>query len=123
MQEEKITMKYYEIVLIVHPDKSDKVQHIINEYKKFVNLKNGIVYRCEDWGRRQLAYRIKKLQKAHYVLINIEILPDKIKEVKKKLQFDENIIRYLIMLIKNKVIESSIMLNIKREAKENRSSV
>ncbi|QCI19553.1 30S ribosomal protein S6 [Buchnera aphidicola] len=116
-------MKYYEIVLMIHPDKSDKVKVFISNYNRFIVEKKGKVHRTEDWGRRQLAYPIKKLQKAHYILMNIELSSNYIHEVRKKIQFDNFIIRHLIMCTTKNNITPSIMMNaVKEQQQEKRLS-
>jgi len=115
-------MKYYEIVLMIHPDKSDKVKNFMNNYDRFIVEKQGKVHRIEDWGRRQLAYPIKKLQKAHYILMNIELKSIYIDDVRKKIQFDNFIIRHLIMCTIKNNITPSIMMNTVKEQQEKRFS-
>jgi len=115
-------MKYYEIVLMIHPDKSEKVKSFISNYEKFIVEKQGKIHRIEDWGRRQLAYPIKKLQKAHYILMNIELQSNCINEVRKKIQFDSFIIRNLIMCTIKNNVTPSIMMDVTKEQKDKRSS-
>ncbi|WP_343182509.1 30S ribosomal protein S6 [Buchnera aphidicola] len=111
-------MRHYEIILMIHPDQTiDQVINIINEYKKFVKKHSGIIHRLEDWGRRQLSYAIKKLHKAHYVLLNIELNTDSMVQLKEKLYFDSVIIRNLIIHMKNSIKTVSPMLKLKDEKK------
>ena len=76
-------MRHYEIVVMVHPDQSDQVPAMIERYKNMVESDGGAVHRMEDWGRRQLAYPVAKLHKAHYVLLNIECSDAVLKELEK----------------------------------------
>lgn len=115
-------MRHYEIVLMIHPDQtSEQLIKVINSYKQFIITHNGLIHRFEDWGRRQLAYAIKKLHKAYYVLMNIELSSDILDQLKEKFRFDEIIIRNLILNVKNKVEVTSPMLKIKDEKKISKS--
>ncbi|CAL4043990.1 30S ribosomal protein S6 [Buchnera aphidicola (Anoecia corni)] len=115
-------MKYYEIVIMIHPDKSDKVKNFISNYDKFIVEKQGKIHRTEDWGRRQLAYPIKKLQKAHYILMNIELNSNYINDVRKKIQFDNFVIRHLIMCTIKNNVTPSIMMNVSKEQQDKKLS-
>ncbi|QCI26162.1 30S ribosomal protein S6 [Buchnera aphidicola] len=111
-------MRHYEIVLMIHPDQtSEQLIKIINIYKQFILKNNGLIHRFEDWGRRQLAYSVKKLRKAYYILMNIELSPHNIDQFKKILRFDNFVIRNLILNVKNKINSISPMLKIKDEKK------
>lgn len=104
-------MRHYEIVLMIHPDQTpEQILKIIGNYKTFVINNNGIVHRLEDWGRRQLAYTIKKLQKAYYILMNIELSVKILAALKEKIIFDSIIIRNLIINLKRPVVDISPML-------------
>ncbi|WP_422667444.1 30S ribosomal protein S6 [Buchnera aphidicola] len=111
-------MRHYEIIFMIHPDQSEKVPAIIDNYKKIIHDNSGIIHRIEDWGRRQLSYSIKKLHKAHYVLMNIEVLPSIIHQLEKDFRFNNAIIRNLIMYMKKAIVESSPMIKNKDEKKE-----
>lgn len=111
-------MRHYEIVLMIHPDQtSEQLIKIVNTYKQFIIKNHGFIHRFEDWGRRQLAYSIQKLRKAYYVLMNIELSPNILIQLKDKFRFDDCIIRNLILHVKNKVETISPMLKIKDEKK------
>lgn len=88
-------MRHYEIVFIVHPDQSDQVPAMIERYKALVAGGNGVVHRLEDWGRRQLAYPIQKLHKAHYVLMNIECNSPTLAEIENAFRFNDAVLRHL----------------------------
>lgn len=88
-------MRHYEIVFIVHPDQSDQVPAMIERYKALVTGSNGAIHRLEDWGRRQLAYPIQKMHKAHYVLMNIECDSATLAELENAFRFNDAVLRHL----------------------------
>ncbi|NWG30055.1 MAG: 30S ribosomal protein S6 [Rhodocyclaceae bacterium] len=88
-------MRHYEIVFIVHPDQSDQVPAMIERYKTLVTGSGGAIHRLEDWGRRQLAYPIQKVHKAHYVLMNIECGSDTLAELENAFKFNDAVLRHL----------------------------
>jgi small subunit ribosomal protein S6 len=88
-------MRHYEIVFIVHPDQSDQVPAMIERYKTLVTGRNGAIHRLEDWGRRQLAYPIQKVHKAHYVLMNIECDGETLAELESAFKFNDAVLRHL----------------------------
>ena len=88
-------MRHYEIVFIVHPDQSDQVPAMIERYKALVAGSNGAIPRLEDWGRRQLAYPIQKVHKAHYVLMNIECDSPTLAEIENAFKFNDAVLRHL----------------------------
>ena len=90
-------MRHYEIVFIVHPDQSEQVPQMVERYKGVIAQKNGIVHRLEDWGRRQLAYPLQKLHKAHYVLMNIECDNETLTELEHSFKFSDAVLRHLIV--------------------------
>ena len=100
-------MRHYEVVLIVHPDQSDQVVGMVERYIKLVQDNNGIIHRLEDWGRRQLAYPINKIHKAHYVLFNIETDGETLAELEELFRYNDAIIRSLVMRRDEAVTEES----------------
>lgn len=88
-------MRHYEIVFIVHPDQSDQVPAMIERYKTLITGRNGAIHRIEDWGRRQLAYPIQKVHKAHYVLMNIECDGETLVELENAFKFNDAVLRHL----------------------------
>ncbi len=100
-------MRHYEVVLIVHPDQSDQVVGMVERYIKLVQDNNGIIHRLEDWGRRQLAYPINKIHKAHYVLFNIETDGETLAELEELFRYNDAIIRSLVMRRDDAVTEES----------------
>ncbi|URJ32223.1 30S ribosomal protein S6 [Blochmannia endosymbiont of Camponotus sp.] len=111
-------MRYYEIVFMVHPDFSEQISSIINRYTTIVTNAQGKVHRIENWGRRQLAYPVKKLYKAYYVLLNIEASQDTVKELNDDFHFNKNIIRSMIVRTKYAVVEPSPMMKKREENQE-----
>ncbi|WP_417870828.1 30S ribosomal protein S6 [Vibrio furnissii] len=107
-------MRHYEIVFMVHPDQSEQVG-MIERYTGLITEANGTVHRLEDWGRRQLAYPINKLHKAHYVLMNVEADQAVIDELETAFRFNDAVLRNMIMRTKAPVTEASIMLKAKEE--------
>ena len=100
-------MRHYEVVLIVHPDQSDQVVGMVERYIKLVQDNNGMVHRLEDWGRRQLAYPINKIHKAHYVLFNVETDGETLAELEELFRYNDAIIRSLVMRRDEAVTEES----------------
>jgi small subunit ribosomal protein S6 len=88
-------MRHYEIVFIVHPDQSDQVPAMVERYKTLVTGRSGSIHRLEDWGRRQLAYPIQKVHKAHYVLMNIECDGETLAELENSFKFNDAVLRHL----------------------------
>ncbi|RZZ87683.1 30S ribosomal protein S6 [Pseudoxanthomonas winnipegensis] len=90
-------MRFYEIVFLVHPDQSEQVPAMVERYKVIIENGNGKIVRLEDWGRRQLAYPIQNLVKAHYVLMNVEVDQATLTELTETFRFNDAILRHLIM--------------------------
>ena len=103
-------MRHYEVVFLVHPDQSEQVPSMIERYSQLVTESDGKVHRLEDWGRRQLAYPINKIHKAHYVLMNIECGGDVLDELTTLFRFNDAVIRNLIIKCKDAVTEESFIL-------------
>ncbi|WP_090657449.1 30S ribosomal protein S6 [Nitrosomonas marina] len=108
-------MRHYEIVFIVHPDQSEQVPAMIERYRGIVAAKNGKVHRLEDWGRRQLAYLIQKVHKAHYVLMNIECDQETLNELDYAFKFSDAILRHLTIRMDGPVTEPSPMMQQKEK--------
>jgi small subunit ribosomal protein S6 len=90
-------MRHYEIVFIVHPDQSEQVPAMIERYKSHITSRGGNIHRLEDWGRRQMAYPIQKVHKAHYVLMNIECDQETLAELEHGFKFNDAVLRHLII--------------------------
>lgn len=103
-------MRHYEIVMLVHPDQSEQVPAMVERYSGMITEKGGQIHRNEDWGRRQLAYSIQKIHKAHYVLLNIECDDDTIDELKSTFRFNDAVLRSLVIRRKEAVTEASPMM-------------
>jgi small subunit ribosomal protein S6 len=103
-------MRHYEICFIVHPDQSEQVPAMVERYKGMVTARNGKVHRLEDWGRRQLAYPLAKVHKAHYVLMNIECDNETIAEFEHSFRFNDAILRHLTVKMTKAVVDPSPMM-------------
>jgi small subunit ribosomal protein S6 len=103
-------MRHYEIVFIVHPDQSEQVPAMVERYKGVISARNGTVHRLEDWGRRQLAYPIQKMHKAHYVLMNIECDNETLTELEHSFKFSDAVLRHLIIKMTKPVTAPSPMM-------------
>lgn len=103
-------MRHYEIVFIVHPDQSEQVPAMIERYKTNITSRGGQVHRIEDWGRRQLAYMIQKLAKAHYVCMNVECDGETLREIETAFKFNDAILRHLIVKTKKAEVAPSPMM-------------
>lgn len=102
-------MRHYEIVFLVHPDQSEQVPAMIERYKKVIEDAKGTIHRLEDWGRRQLAYQIQKIHKAHYVMMNIECDQPTLDELETAFRFNDAVLRNLVIRRKAAVTEPSPM--------------
>lgn len=103
-------MRHYEVVFIVHPDQSEQVPAMIERYRTLVTSNGGTMHRLEDWGRRQLAYPIQKIHKAHYVLMNIECNQAVLDELELAFKFNDAVLRHLTMSTKTAVTDPSPMM-------------
>jgi len=103
-------MRHYEIVFIVHPDQSEQVPAMIERYKTLVTGRNGLIHRLEDWGRRQMAYPIQKVHKAHYALMNIECDGETLAELENAFKFNDAVLRHLTVKTKKAVTVPSSMM-------------
>lgn len=112
-------MKHYEIVFLVHPDQSEQVPAMAERYRTMITNSGGAVHREENWGRRQLEFPIKKIHKAHYVLMNIECSQAILDELESAFRFNDALLRHLTLGCKDAVTEiSPMMLEVEREASE-----
>ena len=103
-------MRHYEVVFIVHPDQSEQVPAMVERYKGIVAARKGTVHRLEDWGRRQLAYPIAKVHKAHYVLMNIECDRETLAELEHAFKFNDAVLRHLTVKMTKAFTEPSPMM-------------
>jgi small subunit ribosomal protein S6 len=111
-------MRHYEIVIMVHPDQSEQVPAMIERYTALIKTGTGAIHRLEDWGRRQLAYPINKVHKAHYVLMNIECDPETLKELARAFRFNDAVIRNLITICSKAITDPSCQMRAKEEQTE-----
>jgi small subunit ribosomal protein S6 len=113
-------MRHYEIVFLVHPDQSEQVPGMIERYKGTIEKDGGQVHRLEDWGRRQLAYPINKLHKAHYVLLNAEMSGEALEELNTAFRYNDAVLRNLVVKRKEAITGESPIMKQERESKERR---
>jgi len=114
-------MRHYEIVFLVHPDQSEQVPAMIERYRGMVEADGGQVHRQEDWGRRQLAFPVQKVHKAHYVLLNIECEKATLDEITGAFRFNDAVLRHLVIARDEAVTEPSPMAKPEEERGEDRS--
>lgn len=100
-------MRHYEVVFLVHPDQSEQVPAMIDRYRQMIEAQSGTIHRLEDWGRRQLAYPINKVHKAHYVLMNVECGSETLQELESAFRFNDAVMRNLIISQKRAISEAS----------------
>ena len=109
-------MRHYEIILLIHPDQSEQVPAMLDRYKGMVTAGNGNIHRVEDWGRRQLAYQINKLNKAHYLCINIEADQAMMAELEHAFKFNDAVLRHMtVQKKKADTAPSTMMKSVERE--------
>ena len=109
-------MRHYEIVMLVHPDQSEQVPAMLERYKGQITAGGGKIHREEDWGRRQLAYQINKLSKAHYVCLNIEVEQAVLAELEYAFKFNDAVLRHMTVVKKKaETAPSSMMKSVERE--------
>ena len=116
-------MRHYEVVFLVHPDQSEQVPGMIERYTQLMSESGGNVHRIEDWGRRQLAYPINKIHKAHYVMMNIECGGEALEELSTLFRYNDAVLRNLVIKRKEVVTEESLILKQERESKERKARV
>lgn len=113
-------MRHYEIIFMVHPDQSEQVPAMLERYRANLESKGGAIHRLEDWGRRQLAYPINKLHKAHYVLMNVECNLESLTELTNAFRYNDAVIRHVVLNQDSAVTEPSALLKEKDDRKEGR---
>ncbi|MBM4226790.1 MAG: 30S ribosomal protein S6 [Gammaproteobacteria bacterium] len=114
-------MRHYEIVFLVHPDQSEQVNAMVDRYRTMITNNGGRIHRQEDWGRRQLAFPIAKVHKAHYVLLNIECDAPTLNELTSAFRFNDAVLRHLVVKRDDAVTEPSLMARAKDEHDERES--
>jgi len=113
-------MRHYEVVFLVHPDQSEQVPAMIERYRGMIEGQGGSIHRLEDWGRRQLAYPINKIHKAHYVLMNIECNQDALDELESAFRFNDAVLRNMMLRMENAVTETSVLAKDKDEGESSK---
>ena len=113
-------MRHYEVVFMVHPDQSEQVPAMIERYRALIEGDNGTIHRLEDWGRRQLAYSIDNLVKAHYVLLNIECTQKALTELVDGFRFNDAVLRHMVIARDEAVTEQSLIMKSKDEKSDRR---
>lgn len=109
-------MRHYEIIVLIHPDQSEQVPAMLERYKTLITTNGGQVHRVEDWGRRQLAYQINKLAKAHYLCLNVEISKETLAEIETGFKFNDAVLRHLTVVKKKaETGPSAMMKTVERE--------
>jgi len=111
-------MRHYEVVFLVHPDQSEQVPAMIERYRGIIEVDEGKIHRLEDWGRRQLAYPINKIHKAHYVLMNIECGQKAMDDLESSFRFNDAVLRNMVIKCKTAITEPSPL--VKEDEKENK---
>ena len=114
-------MRHYEIVFLVHPDQSEQVPAMVERYQGMVTDAKGTIHRTEDWGRRQLAYPIAKLHKAHYVLMNVEASNVAMEELTTTFRYNDAVIRNLVIRRDEPVTEESFIMKAEKESRERKT--
>ncbi|QFU74650.1 30S ribosomal protein S6 [Halioglobus maricola] len=114
-------MRHYEIVFMVHPDQSEQVPGMIERYSNTISKDGGSVHRLEDWGRRQLAYPINKIHKAHYVLMNVEASNEAMEELTTTFRYNDAVIRNLVIRRDEAVTDESLIMKAEKESRERKS--
>ncbi|MDY0136640.1 MAG: 30S ribosomal protein S6 [Thiomicrospira sp.] len=113
-------MRHYEVVFLVHPDQSEQVPAMVERYRSIVEQSNGKVHRLEDWGRRQLAYTIDKVHKAHYILMNIECGQEALNELENAFYYNDAVLRNMFIKRNEAITEPSVMVGKKDDKPEHK---
>lgn len=114
-------MRHYEIVFLVHPDQSEQVPGMIERYSTAVTSTGGTVHRLEDWGRRQMAYSINKIHKAHYVLMNVECNEEALEELTTNFKYNDAVLRNMVLRTDEAVTEESPIMKAEKENRERKN--
>lgn len=110
-------MRHYEVVFMVHPDQSEQVTGMVERYQTMIRKHGGEIHRTEDWGRRQLAYPINKIHKAHYIMMNIECGNEALSELKTTFRFNDAVMRHMILQCKEAITEPSVMMRKEKDSR------
>lgn len=115
-------MRNYEIVFLVHPDQSEQVPGMVERYSASIKEAGGAVHRLEDWGRRQLAYSINKIHKAHYILMNVECTEEVLEELTTNFRYNDAVLRNLVIRTDEAVTEESPIMKAEKESRERKAN-
>ncbi|MCR8921548.1 30S ribosomal protein S6 [Dasania sp. GY-MA-18] len=115
-------MRHYEIVFLVHPDQSEQVPSMVERYTQTIESDGGKIHRFEDWGRRQLAYPINKIHKAHYILMNVEASQTAMDELETAFRYNDAVLRNMVIRCDAAVTEESPIMKAEKESRERRNS-
>ncbi len=115
-------MRHYEIVFLVHPDQSEQVPAMVERYRSMIESGEGVIHRMEDWGRRQLAYSINDVHKAHYVMLNVECQLAVLRELESAFRFNDAVLRHLVVKRKKAITDESPLLKQEEEEEAPRFS-
>ena len=115
-------MRHYEIVFLVHPDQSEQVAGMVERYTATIKDAGGAIHRLEDWGRRQLAYSINKIHKAHYILMNVECTEEVLEELTTNFRYNDAVLRNLVVRMDEAVTEESPILKAEKESRERKAN-
>ena len=113
-------MRHYEVVFLVHPDQSEQVPAMIERYRGIIESREGVIHRLEDWGRRQLAYPIAKIYKAHYTLMNIEVDQETLEELTSAFKFNDAVVRHMVLARDRAITEASHLIKKDESRSESR---
>jgi small subunit ribosomal protein S6 len=113
-------MRHYEVVFLVHPDQSEQVPAMLERYRALIEQSGGSIHRLEDWGRRQLAYLINKVHKAHYIMLNIECTQEALDELENAFYYNDAVLRSMVTKQKTAITEPSVMLAKKDDRSDKR---
>jgi small subunit ribosomal protein S6 len=115
-------MRHYEIVFLVHPDQSEQVPSMVERYTQAIEKEGGKINRFEDWGRRQLAYPINKIHKAHYILLNVEATQAAMDELETNFRYNDAVLRNMVIRCDEAISEESPIMKAEKESRERRNS-
>ena len=114
-------MRHYEIVFLVHPDQSEQVPGMVERYTTAIKEDGGSIHRQEDWGRRQLAYSINKIHKAHYILLNVECSDTVLEELTTNFRYNDAILRHLVIREDEAIVDESPIMKAEKDSRERRA--
>ena len=114
-------MRHYEVVFLVHPDQSEQVSGMVERYTKAIKDDGGQIHRVEDWGRRQLAYSINKIHKAHYIMLNIECSEAALEELTTNFRYNDAVLRHLVIREDDAIVDESPIMKAEKDSRERKA--